>query len=357
MMHERPIILGVVGDSATGKTTVTDGLVKLIGPERVTYICTDDYHKYDRVERAKRNITALHPECNYIDILELDLQRLAYGQPILKPVYDHGSGTFQRPVYIKPRPFVLVEGLLGFYTAAMRQVYDLMVYLDPDERLRRLWKIRRDTTKRHYTPEQVIKQIETREPDSCRFIRPQSRYADIVVQFYPPDDIPVQQAGSHLNVRLRLRPTIDAPDLSYLWNEDTTHDSAIRLDHGRDEHNRPVDILEIDGNVSYDQAAVLEQAIWQHVRELPPLRADQFGDYDDVSGTSHSDPLALTQLLLSCYVIRQENRSAAWQHTSPAVPPRWHSNARRRFFHVAQGVLSLARLPGYLRQATRDRHR
>ncbi len=52
MKRERPILIGIVGDSAAGKTTISSGLVKLLGPEQVTHICTDDYHKYDRKERA-----------------------------------------------------------------------------------------------------------------------------------------------------------------------------------------------------------------------------------------------------------------------------------------------------------------
>ena len=97
MSKQRPIILGIVGDSAAGKTTITSGLVKLLGPDRVTHVCADDYHKYDRIERKELNITALHPDCNFLDILELHLERLHYGQPILKPVYDHSTGSLVRP--------------------------------------------------------------------------------------------------------------------------------------------------------------------------------------------------------------------------------------------------------------------
>ena len=57
----RPIILGIVGDSASGKTTLSKGLVRLLGEEVVTHICTDDYHKYDRKQRAERAITPLDP--------------------------------------------------------------------------------------------------------------------------------------------------------------------------------------------------------------------------------------------------------------------------------------------------------
>jgi phosphoribulokinase len=102
MRGKRPIIIGIVGDSAAGKTTISRGLVQLLGPERVTHVCTDDYHKYDRRERAELGITALHPDCNYLDMMELHLERLHYGQPILKPVYDHATGTLVRPEYIQP---------------------------------------------------------------------------------------------------------------------------------------------------------------------------------------------------------------------------------------------------------------
>ena len=65
----RSIILGVVGDSAAGKTTLTRGLLRVLGEDNVTHVCVDDYHRYDRRQRAERNITPLHPDCNYMDIM------------------------------------------------------------------------------------------------------------------------------------------------------------------------------------------------------------------------------------------------------------------------------------------------
>ena len=187
MARQRPIILGIVGDSAAGKSTITQGLMNILGADCVTHVCTDDYHKYDRKERAERGITPLNPDCNYMDVIELHLERLHYGQPILKPVYDHSTGTLIRPEYVRPRQFVIVEGLLGFSTPTMRQFYDAKVYLNPPEEMRRVWKIKRDTTKRGYSTEQVLAEMERREPDSREFIRPQLKYADIAVKFYPPD--------------------------------------------------------------------------------------------------------------------------------------------------------------------------
>ncbi len=76
-MSSRPVILGIVGDSAAGKTTLTGGIAQVLGPENVTVICTDDYHRYDRTQRAELGITALHPDCNYIDIMQQHINVVA----------------------------------------------------------------------------------------------------------------------------------------------------------------------------------------------------------------------------------------------------------------------------------------
>jgi phosphoribulokinase len=316
MIRRRPIVLGIVGDSAAGKTTITRGLVELLGEDRVTHICADDYHKYDRTERAQLKITPLHPACNYLDILELHLERAHYGQPMLKPVYDHSTGTLVRPEYLVPSEFVIVEGLLGFHTEAMRQFYDVKVFLDPPEDLRRLWKIKRDTAKRGYTAEQVLAEMEKRESDSQNFIRPQREFADIVVRFHPDNGAGSDQADAHLNVHLVLRPTIPHPDLTYLTNHKNGKGPGIRLELGRD-CGRPVEFLEVDGGVSREQAAELEKAIWKHLPDLRPLRADQFGDYNYGTEVRHSDPLALTQLLITYHLLRAYSKDAAIPFARP----------------------------------------
>ena len=319
MKSQRPIILGIVGDSAAGKTTLSRGLVDIIGADRVTHVCTDDYHKYDRTERAELGITALHPDCNYIDVMQQDLERLYHGQPILKPVYDHATGTLVRPKYVVPREFVIVEGLLGFSTALLRQFLDVKVYLDPPESLRTDWKLKRDTTKRGYTTEMVLAELEKREPDSRDYIRPQRDHADIVVRFYSPGDAVTNGDDTpELNVSLVLRPTIPHPDLTYLVEEAHRPDRGIRLELGRD-GGRPADFLEIAGNVAAPHAAELEHAIWQHLPGVRPLESDQFGAYQDRASKRHSNQLALTQLLLSSHLLRKHSDIAEMPFASPVA--------------------------------------
>lgn len=314
-MARRPIIIGIVGDSAAGKTTISKGLANVLGPDRVTHVCTDDYHKYDRKERAELGITPLHPDCNYIDVMELHLERTHYGQPYLKPVYDHSNGTLIRPQYVQPLEFVVVEGLLGFATPTLRQFYDVKVFLDPPEDLRKAWKIKRDTSKRGYTTEQVLAELEKREMDSRDFICPQRECADIVVQFYPDVGVAPEDAGPNLNTRLVLRPTIPHPDLTYLMEN---NGSGIRLELGRD-GGRPVDFLEIEGGVASKHAEELENAIWQHLPDLRPVRADQFGIYQDRAEVRHSHPLALTQLLLTYHLLRKYKDLADMPFAAPVA--------------------------------------
>ncbi|MGE5609898.1 MAG: phosphoribulokinase [Bacillota bacterium] len=318
MTSRRPILLGIVGDSAAGKTTITQGLASILGANCVTHVCTDDYHKYDRKERSALGITPLRPDANYIDVLEQHMERLHYGQPILKPVYDHSTGSLVRPEYVKPRQFVIVEGLLGFSTSILRQFYDVKVYLNPPEDMRKIWKIKRDTTKRGYTTEQVLAELERRESDSGSFIRPQREYADIVVRFYPPAGVSPEAAGSNLNVRLVLRPTIPHPDLNYLVDDNRNPTTGVRFILGRDE-GRPVDFLEIDGDVAAQHADELENAIWQHLPDLRPVSDDQFGAYQDRGKVRHSPPLAITQLLIAYHLLRKYSDLSQMPFATPTA--------------------------------------
>lgn len=306
-MTDRPILLGIVGDSAAGKTTLTKGIAQVLGEEDVTVICTDDYHRYDRQQRAEMGISALHPDCNYLDIIQQHLGLLRTGQPILKPIYNHKTGTFDPPVYIKPSKYVIVEGLLGYSTRGMRDSYDVKVYLAPPEPLRATWKIKRDTAKRGYTSEQVLEQLQKREPDSEAFIRPQRQWSDVIVTFYPSSE--ESQDDLLLNVQLVLRPTIPHPDLVNVLKPDGNHlGSAIRLELDRD-MGKPVDVLEIDGHATVEQVTELERILCNEVPYLGQfcsLNGNQ--SLGKVVGTTgemlQSHPLALTQLLITYHMLK-----------------------------------------------------
>ncbi len=307
-MTQRPIILGIVGDSAAGKTTLTKGIAQVLGEENVTTICTDDYHRYDRTQRAELGITALHPDCNHLDIMQQHLSLLRTGQSILKPVYSHKTGTFEAPKYIKPSQFLIVEGLLGYSTRGVRDCYDIKVYLAPPEPLRTQWKVKRDTQKRGYSEAEVLAELQKREPDSDHYIRPQRSWADMVVSFYPPADH-LQEMNGHLNVRLVLRPTIPHPDLSQIITPSNPNPPpAIRLGLDRD-MGKPVDVLEIDGHATNDQVRELEKFICSEAPHLLNVcNRDMNPEIGRVAGTTgeiiQSYPLAMTQLLIVYHMLK-----------------------------------------------------
>jgi len=281
----RPSMLGVVGDSAAGKTTITRGLVGILGEDQVTHVGTDDYHRYDRKQRADRQITPLHPDCNYMDIMAQHLGHLRDGQPILKPVYGHSDGTFGAPVYVAPQAFVVVEGLLGYHTEELREAFDVRVYLSPPEELRRKWKVQRDCTRRGYTTDQVLAELDRREPDSEAFIRPQRRFADLVVSFK-------ESRGSdqeHLDAELMLCEGLPHPDLSAFVDDGNDGITAVDADGAH---------LHIPGDLAPERAAEIEEAIWDRMHFATHLRSQRLGEFTVGSELHRSHSLGLVQLII-----------------------------------------------------------
>ncbi|MGB9185500.1 MAG: phosphoribulokinase [Solirubrobacteraceae bacterium] len=287
----RPIILGVVGDSAAGKTTMTRGLVRILGEEQVTAVSTDDYHRYDRKQRAEHGITPLHPDCNYVDIMSQHLSLLRAGEPILKPVYVHSDGTFGPPVYVNPKPFTIVEGLLGYHSEALLDAYDVRVYLAPPEDLRRRWKVKRDTSRRGYTTDEVLAELDRREPDSAQFIRPQERYADVVVSFR-------EGAGGDpyaLDAELLLRESLPHPDMSPVSG---SSDRGVTVEERESEL-----VVRIAGDIGPEQAGEIEEAIWEKLHFASHLRSERLGQFVVGNDLQRSASLALVQLLILYHLV------------------------------------------------------
>ncbi|MGA8692175.1 MAG: phosphoribulokinase [Methyloceanibacter sp.] len=296
---DHPIILGIVGDSASGKTTLSAGVAQILGEDRCTVICTDEYHRFDRRERDANGLSAIDPRANYLDILEQALRHLREGDPILKPVYDHSDGTFGRPEYVKPKDFVIAEGLLGYTTRAMRDCYDVKIYLDPDDELRVKWKIHRDTTKRGYRRDEVLASLERRRVDSPKYMHPQRTFADIVIRFQAPQE--ANGSDTQLDVRHILRPTLPHPDFTPLF--DGSSNAGLHLELARDRDGKPVDVLEINGSISDERAERIEDLLWNLIPEAGHLR-DQVGRIDVANGARRSHPLALTQLLVGYHAVK-----------------------------------------------------
>jgi phosphoribulokinase len=288
----RPIMLSIAGDSGSGKTTITRGVVRVLGEDKVTHFCADDYHRYDRRQRAERGITPLDPECNYLDVLTQDVRHMRHNEAILKPVYQHADGTFGPPVYLKPARFVAAEGLLANYTPELREMFDVRVYLNPPEELRRRWKVARDCSRRGYSTDQVLSELDRRERDSEAFIRPQRHYADMVVSFMPGRS----QDPDQLDAHLFLRDSLPHPDLSGVAGDGADDDLTLIERSGEQE-------LRIPGTISAGRAVELEEAIWDRMHFASHMRQQRLGEFTIGSDLHRSEALALTQLMVLYHLV------------------------------------------------------
>jgi phosphoribulokinase len=266
--------------------------VRLLGTDHVSAFCTDDYHRYDRKQRSERGITPLHPDCNYMDIMCQHLGLLRDNQAILKPAYRHQDGTFGVPAYLRPARFVVTEGLLPFANQAMREMFDVRVFLDPPEDLRRHWKVQRDCSRRGYTTDQVLAELDRREPDSEAFIRPQRHHADVVVSFQPS----ASEDQDHLDARLTLRDTLPQPDFSDVVAEGE-EDGLILVERPGEQE------LHVPGGIPPERVLEIEEAIWERMHFARHLRQQRLGEFTIGTELHRSDSLALVQLLILYHVV------------------------------------------------------
>ena len=292
----RPMLLGLAGDSASGKSTLSRGVAYVLGARRVARVCTDDYHRFDRSERARLGVTPLDPATNRMDLLGEHLRALAAGRPVTKPTYDHRTGTFGDDESVEPGEIVIVEGLLPLADRGTRDAIDVAVFLEPDESLRRRWKLERDVFDRGYSAREVVEEIGRRERDASTYVLPQRAFADIVVSFHRRSDAPDDE---HLSARLTVRPTLPYPDLRELIGSLHGDGRApIRWTTGTG-GNGPVSVLDVDGDCPPDLGAEIERVLWSALRPDDRLHRERLGIVRTPGlPERRSEALALTQLLI-----------------------------------------------------------
>ncbi|MBX7118394.1 MAG: phosphoribulokinase [Gemmatimonadaceae bacterium] len=293
----RPIMFAVVGDSGAGKRTLARGCAELLGPTRVTPLCLDDYHRLDRAGRATAGLTALHPDANHLALMGQHARLLRQGETIFKPTYDHAHGTFGAPEFVRPAPIVLATGLHALYTPELRALWDVSVFVDPDPALRDAWKRRRDTARRGYDSAAVERELEARRADAAAYIAPQRDRADLVIAFRAPADGRLRD-DAQLDVHLRIAHPVPLPDLEELLAGEAA--DALRVERRSD----GVTHLAIDGALDACTAERIEAGLHRQIAPAGPLHVERLGRFQDAQGERRSHTLALTQLLLTYYLVQ-----------------------------------------------------
>ena len=181
----KPIIIGVAGGTASGKSTVAEAILERVGREHIAYIQHDSYYRdlshLPLEERARMNFD--HPDALETELLVEHLRQLQAWQPIEVPIYDFATYTRSgRTRRVEPRRVVLVEGILIFVDKQLRDMMDIKLYVDTDADMRFIRRLQRDMRERGRTLESVIRQyLETVRPMHLEFVEPSKRYADIII--------------------------------------------------------------------------------------------------------------------------------------------------------------------------------
>lgn len=186
-----PLVVGISGPSAAGKTMVADMLSDILAPFKPVVIGVDRYF-IDRShlspeERMKLNYDI--PEAIDFGTLANDIEALRLGKPAALPIYDYAThSTLTDVVKVEPSPIIIVEGILLFHPDEIKPLLDYRIYVDAerDERLRR--RIARDTAERGRTRDEVIRQFnDTVEPAFNKYIAPTRLKADLVLDWNVKD--------------------------------------------------------------------------------------------------------------------------------------------------------------------------
>jgi uridine kinase len=165
-MVDKPFIISIAGDSASGKSTIANFIRIYYGYDNTTLISGDDLHKWERGDVMWNAITHLNPLANNLQLGDLQLISLKEGAKVLRKVYNHSTGKFDQEIWVSPKKYIINEGLHSFYTKQSEELSDLKIYIDTDENLMTDFKIERDTLERGYTKEDVIETITNRKKDS-----------------------------------------------------------------------------------------------------------------------------------------------------------------------------------------------
>jgi phosphoribulokinase len=294
--------IGVAGDSGSGKTTFTNAIRQIFGPALVSTITLDDYHKYDREERKRLDITPLHPDANNISLLEEHIAQLRAGQSIEKPVYNHETGRFDPPILFAPRKILILEGLHTLFTPRLRELMDFSIFVDPEKEVKYAWKRRRDIERRGYSDEQVAGEITRRETDYETFIAPQRCYADAVIRIAPSKyDVKNGPERNVYNISLmqnRMRRTIADIDLNIdLYSLLSFHDQDFLIEFSTQLVNcARMRALTFDGEMNYDTIRKLEKSIEYQTGVHPIVMFE---------GRETVTPTDIVQLILSWRIIHR----------------------------------------------------
>jgi len=184
MGNGKTMTIGIAGGTGSGKTTLSAEIVKCFG-KNVSVIYHDNYYRaHDNLPLEQRSqLNFDHPDAFESELMITQLIRLQKGQAIDCPVYDYALHTrSDKVIRIRPSRVIIIEGILIFENADLRNLMDIKIFVDTDADVRILRRILRDVKKRGRTLDSVVSQyLTTVKPMHEQFVEPSKKYADIII--------------------------------------------------------------------------------------------------------------------------------------------------------------------------------
>jgi uridine kinase len=209
-----PLLIGVVGGSGSGKTTVARAIHDFLGMD-AAFIDMDAYYRdlTHLTMEERRQVNYDHPDAVDTELMADHLTRLKSGESILKPVYDFARhNRAAEVVQIVPREVVLVDGILLFADRRLRGLFDIRIFVDVDDDVRFIRRLQRDVAERGRTMEDVIRQyLTTVRPMHLEFVEPSKRWADVILPEGGHNRIGVEMILARVELELSRRKR-GAPD-------------------------------------------------------------------------------------------------------------------------------------------------
>ncbi|MHC5229513.1 uridine kinase [Enterococcus sp. LJL99] len=185
MKNKRPIVIGVTGGSGSGKTSVSRAIFNHFPEHSIMMLEQDSYYKDQSSLKFEERLSTNydHPFAFDTDLLIEHLQKLIQYESIEKPVYDYVEHTRSTATVIQePKEVIILEGILILEDQRLRDLMDIKLYVDTDDDIRIIRRIKRDMDERGRTLDSVIGQyLSVVKPMYHQFIEPTKRYADVIV--------------------------------------------------------------------------------------------------------------------------------------------------------------------------------
>lgn len=178
-------IVGIAGGSGSGKTTVANKLISVLGRENCVVISHDSYYRdlshLKLAERKKVNYD--HPDSLETDLLIEHLKKLKSGRQVKVPVYDFVEhNRSDKTNLVRPCRLVVVEGILTFVPQELRSLLDMKVFVDTPDDIRFIRRMLRDIRERGRSIDDEVHQYTTQtKPMYDTFVSPSKQYADVIV--------------------------------------------------------------------------------------------------------------------------------------------------------------------------------